>query len=101
MGRLSGYNCTAAEEDARLGRPGGHASCTIKGVVNHIRAVDVLEGLPYADVGRLASIGHSLGGHNSIFAGVFDPRIKVVVASCGWTPCEWGVTSMQPLRPGL
>lgn len=48
--------------------------------------VDVLETLPYVSVGRLASIGHSLGGHNSIFAAVFDTRIKVVVASCGLTP---------------
>ena len=31
-------------------------------------------------------IGHSLGGHNAIFVGVFDPRLKVIVSSCGWTP---------------
>jgi len=31
-----------------------------------------------------AAIGHSLGGHNSIFTAVFDSRIKVVVSSCGF-----------------
>jgi len=30
-------------------------------------------------------IGHSLGGHNSIFVAVFDRRIKAVVSSCGFT----------------
>ena len=98
VGRLSCYNCTMAEEDARAGSAGGHASCTMKGLVNHIRAIDVLETLPYADVGRLASIGHSLGGHNSIFAAVFDPRIKVVVASCGWTPWAYYATAQRPLN---
>ncbi|MFO0951352.1 MAG: hypothetical protein U0835_09420 [Isosphaeraceae bacterium] len=29
-------------------------------------------------------IGHSLGGHNSIFVALFDPRIKAVVSSCGF-----------------
>jgi hypothetical protein len=58
----------------------------MKGIFNHMRGIDVLESLPYADTSRLASIGHSLGGHNAIFAAVFDARIKVVVSSCGWTP---------------
>jgi len=31
-------------------------------------------------------IGHSLGGHNAMFVAVFDPRLKVIVSSCGWTP---------------
>src|SRR5690606_15943086 len=30
-------------------------------------------------------IGHSLGGHNALFVGAFDERLKVVVSSCGWT----------------
>ena len=51
-----------------------------------MRAIDVLETLPYADTSRLAVIGHSLGGHNAIFAALFDPRIKVIVSSSGWTP---------------
>jgi dipeptidyl aminopeptidase/acylaminoacyl peptidase len=30
-------------------------------------------------------IGHSLGGHNSLFVAAFDPRIRAVVTSCGFT----------------
>jgi len=30
-------------------------------------------------------LGHFLGGNNSMFLAAFDPRIKVVVPSCGWT----------------
>jgi hypothetical protein len=29
------------------------------------------------------AIGHSLGGHNSVYTAVFDPRITVVISSCG------------------
>jgi hypothetical protein len=33
---------------------------------------------------RIGCIGHSLGGHNSLFTAVFDSRIKIVVTSCGF-----------------
>ena len=35
---------------------------------------------------RIGVIGHSLGGHNAMFVGAFDQRLKVIVSSCGWTP---------------
>ncbi len=38
------------------------------------------------DPTRIGVIGHSLGGHNAMFVGVFDERLKVIVSSCGWTP---------------
>lgn len=63
-----------------------HASGTIKGIWNHLRCVDLLAARDDVDPERIAAIGHSLGGHNAIFLGVFDPRVKVVVSSCGWTP---------------
>ena len=62
----------------------GYASCTMKGIWNHMRAVDLLQGLPEVDPERIGCIGHSLGGHNTLYAGVFDPRIKVMVTSCGF-----------------
>jgi hypothetical protein len=34
--------------------------------------------------GKFGAIGHSLGGHNSIYTAVFDERIKVIVSSCGF-----------------
>jgi dienelactone hydrolase len=62
----------------------GYASATMKGIWNHLRAVDVLQSLPEVDGERIGCIGHSLGGHNSLFVAAFDPRLKVVVTSCGF-----------------
>jgi dienelactone hydrolase len=62
----------------------GYASATMKGVWNHMRAVDYLQTLPEVDPERIGAIGHSLGGHNAIFVAAFDPRIKAVVSSCGF-----------------
>lgn len=67
-------------------RKSGYASGTMKGIVNHMRAVDLLVSRPEVDAERIGVIGHSLGGHNAMFVGVFDERLKVVVSSCGWTP---------------
>lgn len=62
----------------------GWKSATAKGIWNHETAVSVLQSLPEVDRERIGVIGHSLGGHNSIFVAVFDPRIKAVVSSCGF-----------------
>ena len=62
----------------------GYVSATMKGIWNHMRAVDLLESLPEVDRDRIGCIGHSLGGHNTLFVGVFDDRIKVMVSSCGF-----------------
>jgi dienelactone hydrolase len=63
----------------------GYASATMKGIWNHRRAVDLLQSLPQVAPRRIGVIGHSLGGHNALFAAAFDPRIKAVVTSCGFT----------------
>lgn len=62
----------------------GYASATMKGIWNHIRAVDLLQALPEVDGARIGCIGHSLGGHNALFVAAFEPRLKVVVTSCGF-----------------
>jgi neutral ceramidase len=62
------------------------ASGTMKGIANHMRCVDLLASRDDVDPDRIGVIGHSLGGHNAMFVGVFDPRLKVIVSSCGWTP---------------
>ncbi len=59
-------------------------SGSIKAVWNNIRGVDLLENLPQVDPDRIGCIGHSLGGHNTIFTGVFDQRIAAMVSSCGF-----------------
>ena len=70
-----------------FGKQGAHhASGSIKAVWNNLRAVDLLESLPQVDAERIGVIGHSLGGHNALFTAVFDPRLKAVVTSCGFTP---------------
>jgi len=63
-----------------------YVSGTMKGIVNHMRCVDLLESLEEVEPERIGVIGHSLGGHNAIFVGVFDRRLKVIVSSSGWTP---------------
>lgn len=63
----------------------GYASATMKGIVNHIRAVSLLESLPGVRRNRVAAVGHSLGGHNALFLAAFDRRIGAVVTSCGFT----------------
>ncbi|MCS7047614.1 MAG: prolyl oligopeptidase family serine peptidase, partial [Gemmataceae bacterium] len=62
----------------------GFASATLLGIWNHRRAVDLLQSLPEVDGERLGVIGHSLGGHNSMFVAAFEPRLKVIVSSCGF-----------------
>jgi hypothetical protein len=62
----------------------GYASGTMKAIWNNIRALDLLESLPSVRRGSFGAIGHSLGGHNSIYTAVFDPRLKVIVSSCGF-----------------
>jgi dienelactone hydrolase len=62
----------------------GYASGTMKGIVNHIRAVDVLLTLPQVDSRRIGAIGLSLGGHNTLFLGVFDRRVRAMVTSAGF-----------------
>ncbi len=63
-----------------------YVSGTMKAIVNHIRGVDLLQAREEVDPERMAVIGHSLGGHNAMFVGAFDERLKVVVSCCGWTP---------------
>jgi acetyl esterase/lipase len=62
-----------------------YESGTMKAIFNHMRCVDLLQARSDVDPDRIGVIGHSLGGHNAIFAAAFDQRLKVIVASCGWT----------------
>jgi len=62
-----------------------YISGTMKAIYDNIRAVDLLQSLPEVDGERIGVIGHSLGGHNSMFTAVFEPRIKVIVSNCGFT----------------
>jgi Glucuronyl esterase, fungi len=61
----------------------GWESGTLKAVWDNMRGLDLLESLPFVKPGGFGAIGHSLGGHNSVYTSVFDNRIRAVVSSCG------------------
>lgn len=61
----------------------GYQSGTMKAISDNVRGIDLLESLPYVKGGGVGAIGHSLGGHNAVYTAVFDPRIRVIVTSCG------------------
>jgi dienelactone hydrolase len=63
----------------------GYQSGSMKAVWNNMRAIDLLQSLPEVDPERIGCIGHSLGGHNTLFTAVFDTRIKALVSNCGFT----------------
>ena len=65
--------------------PHGWKSCSLKAVCDNIRGIDLLCSLPFVDRRRIGAIGHSLGGHNSLFTAAFDSRIQAVVTNCGFT----------------
>ncbi|HSI11144.1 MAG TPA: hypothetical protein VK961_03835 [Chthoniobacter sp.] len=61
----------------------GYVSGTMKAIWDNMRGLDLLDSLPFVRPGNYAAIGHSLGGHNSVYTAVFDERIQAVVSSCG------------------
>jgi dienelactone hydrolase len=63
----------------------GLLSGSMKAVWNNMRAIDLLQSLPEVDAERIGCIGHSLGGHNTMFTAAFDTRIKALVSNCGFT----------------
>jgi len=62
----------------------GYSSGTMKAIWDNVRGLDLLESLPFVKRGAFGVIGHSLGGHNGLYTAVFDPRIRIIVSSCGF-----------------
>lgn len=62
-----------------------HWSATGKAIWDGQRALDVLSSLEEVDPARLGAVGHSLGGHGSMFVAMFDERLRAIVSSCGLT----------------
>jgi dienelactone hydrolase len=62
----------------------GYQSASMKAIWNNMRAIDLLQSLPEVNPERIGCIGHSLGGHNTMFTAVFDERIKACVSNCGF-----------------
>lgn len=63
----------------------GYQSGTMKAIYDNMRAIDFLTSLPQVDSEKIGCMGHSLGGHNTMFTAAFDGRIKVLVSNCGFT----------------
>jgi hypothetical protein len=86
-------------------------SCVGKDVWDNRRAVDYLQSLPFVDGERIGMVGHSYGGHSTIFAAALEPRIKAAFASgpvsdflhhgihWGVPPGSGGSASLPGLRP--
>jgi dienelactone hydrolase len=51
----------------------------------HSIAVDVLTAMEQVDAERIGAMGHSLGGHGTIFLAAYDQRIKAAACNCGAT----------------
>lgn len=62
-----------------------YISGTMKAIYDNVRAIDLLQSLPMVEAERIGCIGHSLGGHNTMFTAAFEPRIKAMVSCCGFT----------------
>ncbi|MCA9015970.1 MAG: prolyl oligopeptidase family serine peptidase, partial [Planctomycetaceae bacterium] len=62
-----------------------YRSGTMKAIYDNMRSIDLLQSLDYVNKDKIGCIGHSLGGHNTMFTAAFDPRIKALVSSCGFT----------------
>lgn len=62
----------------------GWQSGTLKAVWDNLRALELLESLPFVQRGRYGALGHSLGAHNALFTALHEPRIAALVSSCGF-----------------
>ncbi len=62
----------------------GYASGTMKAIWDNVRGLDLLDSMDEVRKGGFGAIGHSLGGHNSIYTAVFDGRLAAIVSSCGF-----------------
>lgn len=76
---------TLGEHDWDLDKHPKYVSGTMKSIWDNIRGVDLLQSLPEADGERIGCLGHSLGGHGTLFTGAFEPRLKAFVTSCGFS----------------
>lgn len=78
----------------------------------HSIAIDVLETLDEVDSTRIGVLGHSLGGHGTIFLAAYDERVAAAACNCGasffrhnprvadWSRDRWYIY-FKPLRAGF
>lgn len=78
----------------------------------HSIAVDLLASRPEVDPNRIGAMGHSLGGHGTLFLAAYDERIRAAACNCGasffrhnsrvehWARDHWYVY-FKHIRPAL
>ena len=78
----------------------------------HSIAIDVLQSLDEVDGEHIGALGHSLGGHGTMFLAAYDDRIKAAAGNCAasffrhnpgvehWSRDHWYVY-FRHIRPGL
>ena len=83
-----------------------------KFTLEHSIAVDLLQSLDEVDPERIGVLGHSLGGHGTIFLAAYDERVKAAISNCGgaffrhnpkveaWARDHWYIY-FKHIRPGL
>jgi len=54
-----------------------------KAIWDGSRALDILETVEGVDKNRIGCMGHSLGGHGTMWVAAFDERVKAAIYSCG------------------
>jgi pimeloyl-ACP methyl ester carboxylesterase len=72
----------------RIYKKFAYSSIVAKGVVNQQVAIDVAENFFRISAEKVSAVGHSLGGTNAIFLGIFDDRVQNVVCSAGFSEFE-------------
>ena len=78
----------------------------------HSIAVDVLQSMNEVNGDEIGALGHSLGGHGTMFLAAYDERVKAAAGNCSasffrhnpkveaWARDRWYVY-LKHLRPGL
>jgi hypothetical protein len=70
------------------------------------RAIDYLQSLDFVDPAKIGMIGHSYGGHSTLFTTALEPRIKVAVSNGPVSDfihhgMHWGVTRGSQSLPAF
>jgi dienelactone hydrolase len=68
-----------------------------KHICDGVRAIDLLESLPFVDSDRLAAVGHSMGSADTFLTMAYDTRIKAGIMSGG--PEEWAHYYLPLIAP--
>lgn len=72
-----------AYETGRFYKKHPNRTAVGKFTFEHSIAVDVLQTLDEVDTQNIGALGHSLGGHGTLFLAAYDERIKASACNCG------------------